>query len=103
MSWKLAAAFIAVGCVCFVAGLAWAAVFEARERRFLGTRPQSSEPKSSGPESADPETEPQESPHTGSISILHTPPHASAETQARDPRLLIRLVDVEVPEEPANK
>jgi hypothetical protein len=72
LTWKLAAAFIAVGCICFVAGLAWAACFEAREREWLGTRADST------PSNPDED-------RTASITILETP-HPSQDTGAEHPR-----------------
>jgi len=38
LSWELAAVFVAIGFVCFVAGLASAACFEAREQQWLESR-----------------------------------------------------------------
>ena len=63
LNWALAAAFIAVGCVCFVAGLAWAAFFETRERQWLGAR-----------EASSPAASPQESARPASVTIPETPP-----------------------------
>jgi hypothetical protein len=37
LSWQLAAAFIVVGSVFFVAGLVWASWFQTREREWMGT------------------------------------------------------------------
>jgi hypothetical protein len=63
LNWLLAAAFIAVGCVCFVAGLAWAAFFETRERQWLGAR-----------EASSPAASPQEPARPASVTIPETPP-----------------------------
>jgi hypothetical protein len=41
LTWELAAAFIVVGCVFFVAGLVWASWFQTREREYLGAGAQS--------------------------------------------------------------